>query len=358
MSKRRASSLDRRSFVKLAGGMLGAGMLAGCQQLGGAPPTAAPTATPAATPTATPIPVPNPVRFGHPSPAQPVYNFAIYPTAQQLMKEREGVDFEKKVFRGFTPIAAGFIKEEIEIAYMTLLSLILARSEGLPILAPLGFVKEFSFVMIVKPDITSWDQLAGKTVAVHSPSAMTTVVGRTMVREELGDVEAASYEYILGTPNRLAAMQAGEVDATVVFISGALQAEKDGYAKIFASPWEYDSLSNQTASTFAVLSTTLEDKEEVVGKIVGVLKEAYQRVYEADPAEITEAAIATGIYPEFDADVWQQAFEQAREIDMWPEDGAVTEERLNKAQSVLIDAGLVEEDQLLTLDDFFDDRFL
>lgn len=96
---------SRRQILSLGGGALGAGLLAACGQ--GAGSSAAAGAQ-----------LPETIHFGHPSPAQPVYNFAVYPIADTIFNKRHKSNLKKKVFKGFTPIAGAFISGEVDIAYM------------------------------------------------------------------------------------------------------------------------------------------------------------------------------------------------------------------------------------------------
>lgn len=354
---RKSVPVDRRQFMRLGGGVAAAGLLAACGQ-GGNGSSVAPTGpSPTAGEQAGAAELTNTVRFGHPSPFQPVYNFAVYPIASSILMEQYGVGIEPTVFTGFTPIAGAFISDEIDISYMSLTSLLKARSEGLPMVAPFGYTVEHPFVMIVSQNTTSWQDIEGRGVAVHAPSSLTELVAQTMVAAELGSTDAATYEYISGTPNRLAAMQAGEIDATIVSFTGALQAEKEGYASILGLPWDYDQLSDQTASTLVVPTSAVEEQRDKLSLILSAFGEAYRRVAEEDPQALTEEALATGHYAEFDTDVWVEALSKAQEIGMWPEGGRITEERYQKAVDLLVSGGQINEDQALPYSEVVVDTF-
>jgi ABC-type nitrate/sulfonate/bicarbonate transport system substrate-binding protein len=162
----------------------------------------------------------------------------------------------------------------------------------------------------------------------------------------------------MGTTNRLSALQSGEVAAATVFQVGATQAENEGYAEVLARPSEYDQLSQQTVQFWVTLEEALEDREDQIRAQIEPLQEAYQQTYDRDPATIAQEAKDTGFYGEFGVDVLQQTLEHYRDVNMWPVDGGLTEESVNKAYDLLVSTGLLEEDIVPEYSDIVDDRFL
>ena len=363
--------MNRRTFLKQAAAGGAAATLAGCTgQDGGGPETVIRTVegeertvirtrVVERTPTPEPLTVPDPYLVGSPSPAQPVYNFAINPLFENTMRDAHGVDVNLKTHRGFTPMVAGLVREEFDIGYLTLPTYINARNQGFPLISPLGFLKEFDFILIGSADMQSVDELEGKTIALHSPQSMSTMTGKTIVKEEFGDVDAANYEFIIGTPNRLAALQAGNVDAAVVFLSGALQGEKDGYAKILANPWDYDVLASMAAAVWVTLEERVEEDPELIQEVVTQMLDAYERAYSSDAQDVTTQAIETGIYPPFDDDVWLESFERARDIRIWPtEEGGLIPSQWSRAMDRLQDVGLLAQEDRIRPRDLFTKQFL
>lgn len=311
------------------------------------------------TPTPEPLTVPDPYLIGSPSPAQPVYNYAINPLFETTMRDAHGVDVNLKTHRGFTPMVAGLVREEFDIGYLTLPTYVNARIQGFPLISPLGFLKEFDFILIGSADMQSIDELEGKTIALHSPQSMSTMTGKTIVKEEFGSVDAVNYEFIIGTPNRLAALEAGNVDGAVVFLSGALQGEKDGYAKILGQPWDYDALASMAAATWVTLEERVEEDPDLIQEVVTQMLGAYERAYSADPETVNTRAIESGIYPPFDDDVWLESFERVRDIRIWPtERGGLIPSQWNRAMDRLVDVGLLSQEDRIAPRDLFTTQFL
>lgn len=302
-------------------------------------------------------PLPDTITIGHTSPAMPVHHFAMYPSYMNIIGDAAGI--ERQVYGGQTPMIAGIIKGEIDFGFNSPSAVAQALNQGFPIVALYGYMQQYNFSIVVNPDeISSWEDLRGEGVAVHSPSSVSAAATAVMAQEELGSVDELSIEYVLGTPNRLAALQSGQVAAATVFRSGAVQAQKDGYGAVLASPDEYDRLSTQTVQFWVTLETALEDREAELRAEIEPLQQAYQDLYDRDPETITQEAIDTGFYGEFDFDVLQETLEYYRDIEMWPVDGGLSQESVGNAYDLLVETELLEADVVPDYDDLVDDRFL
>jgi ABC-type nitrate/sulfonate/bicarbonate transport system substrate-binding protein len=300
--------------------------------------------------------LPQTVTVGYPSPALPVYNFALFPGLEEELADRDA-ELEMKQFNGYTPMVGALMRGDISVGVLSLTSLLRARSEEFPVVAPVGYTQEYAFALVTSPEIETWEDLRGSTVALHSPSAVSTVTGRVMVDERLGDVDAVDYEFIVGTPNRLSAIESGEVEAAVVFVSGALQAEREGYARTLGYPWEFDRLADQTTVALVTPEEALENRPLAIERLVDAATATYERLYEADATEITEQALATGHFAEFPQEVWVEAFEQVREVEIWPHGRGLEAESIERASDVLVETGMITEDQRLPRSEFVPEIF-
>lgn len=300
--------------------------------------------------------IPDLVNLGYPSPAHPVYNYAVIPSFRDRMEDEHGVETEWSEFSGFTELSAGLIQEEALMGSLTPETVAEARAEGMPLVGIYGKATAYDFAIIVDPEIDSWDDLRGESFASHSPSSQSDVVTRGIAEAELGDADEIDIDYIPGTPSRLAALESGEVAGTVVFLSGALQAVEDGYAELLSVPWEYDLLENNACQFWVTLETTLEENEDTIGEMLEHMGAAYDEMYEADPEEINELALESGTYTEFDDDVWLEAYEQAIDVEMWQ--GEITDEQVENVMDAVTQTGLLDDDQRLSRDELIDDRFM
>lgn len=298
---------------------------------------------------------PDTATVGFPSPALGIFDYAVFPGFQKQLEE---TNVEREVFNGYSPMVASFVRGDHNFGFMALPAAIDAVNEGFPLRIISAHTEEHAFSLIVQNEISSWEDLEGGNVAVHSPSSMSTAAVKAMIEAELDDANAVEYTNILGTPNRLSAMQSGQVDAASVFASGGYNAESEGYAQVLGVPWDYDVLSDQVGFVWVTLDEVLEENEDLLEYYITNMHESYSYLYETDTETVVDEALATDIYPDFAKEAWVRTLNEVKEIELWPEDGGMSEENLERAQDLLVDTDLITEDQRVTRDDFVDDRFL
>lgn len=300
--------------------------------------------------------LPDTLTIGHPSPARPVYNLPTYTTFLDRMEE-QGVTIEPKTFSGFTGVVAGMVSDEVDLAYVTPPSLVNATNEGFPIKSIAELSQRFSQQVIAQPDIDDWEELRGETLVAHSPQSFSALVLRSTVEANLGDIDAVDYRYIIGTPNRLAAMESGDTLATTVFTSGAISAEQEGYAKLFANP--NDSFDPMTLAQWTLLESQINENEEMYQAIVDEMVAAYEDVYDGDSAELANSAINSPTnFPDFGEEIWTQTIDQAKEDEMWPaaKSDMLGESKVNAGLERAVATDLIEEAP--DVDDIVDRRFI
>ncbi|RQH02309.1 ABC transporter substrate-binding protein [Natrarchaeobius oligotrophus] len=303
--------------------------------------------------------MPDTIRIGTPSPDAPTWEMSSHPGLQYALEDRgHDTELTREQFTGFTGMAAAFVSDEADMGYMGLSSLINAIEEGFPLVGFAGYINEYVFPVVVAPEIEEWEDLRDGDVAIHDPDSISTPSAQIAIREELGSIDDVNYRSILGTTNRLSALEAGEVQGAAVFDSGAYQAEAEGYGRVLSHPTEYEQLNQQTVGLWVTLEENLDENEEVYGEIADCLAQGHGELYERDEDEVLDDALDSGIYPDFDRDAHQQSFEIVKEAQLWPDGIDITEEELERSLDVLEATGLVSEDRRLSRDEVFDDRFV
>ncbi|RQG87931.1 ABC transporter substrate-binding protein [Natrarchaeobius halalkaliphilus] len=300
--------------------------------------------------------LPDTLRIGHPGPTRPTYAAPPYSHFLDEMEAR-GVTVEPVTFDGFGPMIAGMISEDVEIGYVTPPSLANAIAEGFPVSSFMELSQAFSQQVCTAPGIDSWDEIEGETFILHSPSSFSAMVGRSAVEANLGDPEAVEYQYIAGTPNRIAAIEAGEGVATTAFLAGVLDAEEEGIVQHFSNP--NDDFDHMTLATWATLDENLDQNEAMHQEIVDVMLESYEDMYDRDIAELVEyIQTAPTDFPDYGEEVWSETLETAREDEMWNTDLSehITDEKFQTSLELADRADLLEE--MPDVDDLVDRRFL
>lgn len=335
------SQTKRRTFLKQASVLAGSsGVLAGC--IGGGNGDGKSS-------------LPEKITIGHPSPARPIYNVPIYSVFKDRMKER-GVTIEQKTFKGYTPLIAGMTKNEVDIAETSLPSLIKSRNQNFPIVAFTGWTQQYVRGLLVKKDITSWSDLRGKTLVGHSPSSLTNLVLREMVRQELGENANVEYSNIIGTPNRIAALKSNEITATGVFESGARQAERDGVGHILAHAWDY--FDNQSIAVWGTLQKNIDQNENLYQVISDELVNSYKEMYSKKSKTIIDSLDMSVGFPSYDSDIYVETLKSSTKNQVWPTDPSnmLTTEKMSRSRDIMKRVGIIDESA--DLESAVDRRFL
>jgi ABC-type nitrate/sulfonate/bicarbonate transport system substrate-binding protein len=165
--------------------------------------------------------------------------------------------------------------------------------------------------LLARPGINSYADLRGRTINVDSPNGITYyLVGRMLRQAGLGP-DDYNFVYAGGTPERLAALVAGGVDAAVLIQPFDFAAERQGYRDL--------GRSTEVVPAFELTGYTsrpdwLRANEDTVGRFIRAYQVGQRWLY--DPAN-KERAIQilvdqTRIAPEDARATYELYIEQAR----------------------------------------------
>jgi len=165
--------------------------------------------------------------------------------------------------------------------------------------------------LVVSPKITDIKQLNGKTVAISDASGNSTLLFREMLKKAGVSVETVQMR-ALGEPSvRLGALLAGTVDATMISIGMARQAQAKGF-RILAYSGDYvSSLSANLESSDDKIQSA---PEEVYRVVKATLKG--QIFYHRNANESTKFIMETLRLSDFNEakEIWRERDKEASEI--------------------------------------------
>ena len=146
--------------------------------------------------------------------------------------EQEGLALDVSILGGAPQVAAALLGGSVDVGNADMYSLIRAVERGADLAS---FMSEFAvpiYGLLARPNVSSYADLRGETIIVDSPNGVTRwLVGRMIAQGGLGR-DDASYVFAGGTPDRLAALQAGTVAAAMLAQPFDFSAERQGFRRL------------------------------------------------------------------------------------------------------------------------------
>lgn len=136
-----------------------------------------------------------------------------------------------------------------------------AAAAGAPIKIIGTTVNENLYSMYGAPGVESLDDLAGKSVAILTEGNGTEILARKLLDLEGAGADKSTYVATGGLPNRLAAIQNGQVAGTLLFSPFDLNAEEAGLPKLFDLRDLGEEYPNEV---IAVSETSIEENGEAL----------------------------------------------------------------------------------------------
>ncbi|MGK5112218.1 ABC transporter substrate-binding protein [Geodermatophilus sp. CPCC 205506] len=231
----------------------------------------------------------------------------IYLGQEQGFFADEGIELTFQIAQGGAAIVPSVLSGELDFGFSNPTSLIVARSQGLPvkIIAPggssTGEVGADYGAVVVPPgsDIQDAAGLAGRRVSVNTLSNIGDTSIRESVRAAGGDPDAVQFVE-LPFPDMGAALQNGQVDAIWVvepFLTGALA---QGAVPV---AWNWIDVSpDLMASAYFTSEQTLQENPDLVERFAG----AVARSAEYAQQNPDEARAIIGTYTQIPPEVIEQ----------------------------------------------------
>jgi NitT/TauT family transport system substrate-binding protein len=308
------------------------------------------------------------ITVGSASRARPIYGLALYSASERILKPELGIALQEKTFKGFVPSFAAMVRGDVDLSYQTLPALTRAIKEKFAVKGFLGYVEQFVFYMVARSDIKSLDELvsiikkrarSGKKlkIASHSPTSQAHIAIIMILREKgIDPKKDVEIVFLSGTPRRLAALKAKNIDATVISTSRAIDKAIKGEITILAKMSDY--APNQSVIIWVAGEETLAKRSKDVLDVTKSLIRSYREMYTRDLKELAEFAAKQKPYSKFSQpETLLETLKAAREMKLWPADGGITDERIKAAQKFLVESGNMKPENVLPIDQLITPKF-
>src|SRR5581483_10775231 len=194
---------------------------------------AAPSVAPAATaaPSATPAPIA--LQFG----TLPITagNWPFLVANEKGFYQAEGLNLDTSILDSNT-ITAALLSGSVDLAFASN-GVVLASGGGSRLVAVGSGTDRAPYPLLARPEIKSFADLRGKTLALLPPSDVYTPVVKDVLHKNGLDPDAdVDVIYTPGTPSRMAALEAGGVHATIIFPPADYALREKGYNELAFLP--------------------------------------------------------------------------------------------------------------------------
>jgi ABC-type nitrate/sulfonate/bicarbonate transport system substrate-binding protein len=297
--------------------------------------------------------------FGAGSTTLDPYYVPLFTIGRQILAE-EGINMEFVALTTDEAVEAALDRGRVDAGFLATVGLHRALSQGLHFRVVLGLETQNPFVLVTSSELESLDELAGGQVAAQSRTSLSVTVAQVLLQEEAGLVADTDYEmvYLAGSGNRAAAMEAGTIDAAVIFgpVATDLVARTDGAFKVYGGTWSV--LEPMLWEGVAFSDVFIEENPELAATFTAAMLQAYEEFYEGDPAEMV--ALIEDIPEEVNAspEALQAEYELYQEIGLYPVDGGIGQEVYDRMADFLVEVGQLEADQIVPYEEGINTSFV
>ena len=216
-------------------------------------------------------------------------------------------------------VIAGVIRGDLDVGNIDLTASVKATQSGVPLKIFYVCNKRFEYVLVSQPEIESFDQLAGKTVAYHSPGSGTEILPRVLVRQYDPALEdKIDWVVLPESPNRAAAMLSGAIDVTALEFPDVLTLQAEGDFNILAVWGDIPGPSaNAISSVWFASEEYYNDHQEVLQDFATELQKGYDVFYED---KVAWMELAKSIVDYDDARL-EKTYDFYNEQEMYPRSG-------------------------------------
>lgn len=199
-----------------------------------------------------------------------------------------------------------------DVGYTTALgSTMRAASRGVPIRVVLTICEKPHFALIARPGIGTVEGLRGKILGISSFGASSDTMARSMLQQfKLAPGKDVTILAVGGGTNRLAAIKAGAIDATLMEFPYNLMLEKEGFTRIL---FVGDLIPSPIAGFGATLERIQKRPDEIRRMVRATLRATkYAKANRGDSVKTIarwtgmESSLAEGSY-DLAAGTWSQS---------------------------------------------------
>lgn len=230
--------------------------------------------------------------------ARNIQSVPLYIMQRKGLLAKEMIELDIKPLPGVEHMVNELDKGNVDVSFTATPYLINAALKGSDAVGVIGAAANTVYSLVVKPDITSYDQLKGKTIAVSLPVDTISIATRQLLEKHgLKEADFKARE-LIGTPVRAKCLQDGACDASPLGQPDDMIFLAKGYRKLG------DSLEVVPVLQFSVVAArrawAAQNRDAVI-RFARAYGEAYK--FMANPANRDEVVRITTETTDASADI-------------------------------------------------------
>lgn len=264
--------------------------------------------------------------------------------------EEEGLEVELYFFGSGSKNREALIAGDLDMATLAIVHAMIARAKGFPVRV-VGALQAMEFFdVLVRKEledrVRDLKDLEGLKIGISYPGAGSwawcLVYLRKAGLDPEGDVELVSVDGIM---TMYSALKTGRVDAVVSWNPLTVRALREGIAFLLLNihdretHLEYVGSPEALAAALVVREELLEERPEVVEKVLRALNRALEYIHTHDPEEI--ARVVAPVYEGLDLETLAEAIEY--EMPTYPYNVALSESAYEVEADVYLSVGILKE---------------
>ncbi|MBY4212555.1 ABC transporter substrate-binding protein [Rhodococcus fascians] len=270
----------------------------------------------------------------------------------------EGLTVDKyvSVTKGSDAIS-GLLSGDVQVAHIGADGIV-AASQGGPVVGIGANTDASIWTVVASPDVKTWDDLKGKTIALGSVSDITrSVFDRLAGEAGLDPKTDLEYVALGATPQRVAAVQNGQAAATIAAYPPALGVIESGLTDLGFTPSGGSAPILMTTDIEASKRWTESNPDQVTSYLKAI---AAAREYVQDPANADDVATRTSEISGESPDAIKRALElyyydKPADSGLFPKDFHHVEGAFDATVQAYIDLGLLKDS--ISEDEYMDYSF-
>lgn len=229
----------------------------------------------------------------------------------------KGVKVETVILKGQGSVARALASEKVDVGYLTFSVFARVVAKGAKLVSLAVSEQKLVWAVIAKKGINSIKELKGKRVAVHAPAGISASI-IDYYATKVGYKRKTDFQmyYIRGGENRIAALLAGRIDATVAALIDANAALNTGKFKILSIFGE--EAPEVVGPMLVATQKFVKENPEVAQKLVTAAIQGMRLAY-SDPKRFAKAVKLRAPYN--DEKLFWQGHRDFVKYQLWPKNG-------------------------------------